>query len=110
MSVLSCYRVQRLTGVSANGVFGIELVGHVRVVLPSAARTDGRFHETGKRRKDVDGRVDALVVELAINEDLPFSDIPCQIGNGVGDIWRCQLSSVLGYLYVPSLGMVKIGI
>ena len=35
-----------LTGISSNGVFGVQLVGHVRVVFAGAALADGGFHQT----------------------------------------------------------------
>jgi len=44
------------------------------------------LHETRKRRKDVDGGIDLLIVELSINEDLTFSNITGQIGNRMGDV------------------------
>lgn len=56
------------------------------MVLTSTAFTNGRFHETRKRREDVDGRADTLVVKLTINEDLALSNVTSQVRNGVGDI------------------------
>lgn len=56
------------------------------MILPSTALTDGRFHQTRQRRKDVNGRADTLVVELAVNEDLTLSNVTSQIRNRVGDI------------------------
>lgn len=47
---------------------------------------NGGFHEAGERGEDVDGGVDALVVELAVDEDLAFGDVACEIGDGVGDV------------------------
>jgi len=44
------------------------------------------LHETRKRRKNVDGGIDLLIVELSINEDLTFSNITGQIGNRMGDV------------------------
>ncbi len=48
---------------------------------------NGRLHETGERRENVDGRVDATIVELAVDEDLPLGDVAGQIRDGVRDIW-----------------------
>ena len=47
---------------------------------------DSFLHETGEGGEDVDGRIDLLVVELSIDEDLSFSDVSGQIGNGMGDV------------------------
>ena len=44
------------------------------------------LHESGKGRQDVDGRVDLLVVELSVDEDLSLGDVAGQIGNWMGDI------------------------
>lgn len=57
------------------------------MVFARVALTDGGFHETRERGEDVDGRVDALVVQLAVDEDLALGDVAGQIGNGVGDVW-----------------------
>jgi hypothetical protein len=64
-------------GVAADGVFGVELVGDVTVVFAGAALADGGFHETGKGRENVDGWVDALVGEAAVDEDLALGDVAC---------------------------------
>ena len=62
-------------GVAANGVFGVQLVGDVAVVGAGVAFADGGFHQAGEGGEDVDGGVDALVVELAVDEDLAFGDV-----------------------------------
>ena len=74
--------------VSADGIFGVELVGDVAVVFAGMAFADGGFHEAGEGREDVDGWVDTFVVELTINEDLALSDVTCKIGDGMGDICK----------------------
>jgi hypothetical protein len=74
-------------GVTANGVLGVQLVGHVAVVFPCAALADGGLHETGERGEDVDGWVDTLVVELTVDEDLAFRNVTCQVGDGMCDVW-----------------------
>lgn len=76
----------KLTSITSNSVLGVQLVGHIGVVLPSTTLTNGRFHQTRQRRKNVNGRVDALVVELTVNEDLTLSNVASQVGNRVGDI------------------------
>src|SRR5436305_10696 len=56
------------------------------VVFAREAFADGGLHETGEGGEHVDGRVDAFVVELAVDEDLAFGDVTCQIGNRVCDV------------------------
>jgi hypothetical protein len=57
------------------------------VVLAGAALADGGFHEAGEGGEDVDGRVDAFVVEGAVDEDLAFGDVAREIGDGVGNVY-----------------------
>ncbi len=73
-------------GVAADGIFGVKLVGDVAVVFPRVTFADDGFHEAGEGWEDVDWGVDALVVELTVDEDLAFGDVAGQIGNGVGDV------------------------
>ena len=47
------------------------------MIFSGMAFADGGFHETGERREDIDGWVDAFVVELAVDIDLAFSDVAC---------------------------------
>lgn len=47
---------------------------------------DSLLHETGKRRENVDRRINLLVVELPVDEYLPFCDIASQIRDGVSNI------------------------
>lgn len=77
---------RELTGITTNGVLGVQLVGHIGVVLTSAALADSRLHQTGQRRQHVDGRVDTLVGELTVNEDLTLSNVTGQVRDGVSDI------------------------
>jgi hypothetical protein len=73
-------------GVATDGVLGVQLVGHVTVVLASVALADGGLHETRQRGEDVDWRVNTLVVKLTVDEDLALGNVTSQIGNGVGDV------------------------
>lgn len=57
---------------------------------------NGLLHETGKRGQDVDGWIDLFVVELPIDEDLPFCDVSSQIGNGVSDVVVLNETSCTG--------------
>ena len=68
---------------------------------------DGRLHQAGERGQDVDRRVDLLVVELPVDEDLPLGDVARQIGDRMRDVWRSAGASRRS---APSLGMVRIGI
>ena len=47
------------------------------MVFAGVAFADGGFHQAGEGGEDVDGRVDALVVELPVNEYLAFGDVAC---------------------------------
>lgn len=63
---------------------------------------NGFLHETREGGEDVNRRVDLLVVELSVDEDLTFGDVAGQIGNGMGDI--VVLNRALG------TGMDRMGI
>mmetsp|Transcript_3470 Transcript_3470/g.7235 ORF Transcript_3470/g.7235 Transcript_3470/m.7235 type:complete len:264 (-) Transcript_3470:535-1326(-) len=56
------------------------------MVVSGHAFSNGGFHETGQRGEDVDGREDALCVELTVEIDLSLSNISSQIGNRMRDI------------------------
>ena len=58
------------------------------MVFAGVAFADGGFHKAGEGGEDVDGRVNAFVVELTINVDLAFGDVACQIRDWMGDVWR----------------------
>ena len=47
------------------------------MVFARVSFADGGFHEAGEGWEDVDGRVDAFVVELAVDKDLTFGDVAC---------------------------------
>lgn len=47
------------------------------MVFAGAAFADGGFHEAGEGGEDVDGRVDAAVVEGTVDVDLAFGDVAC---------------------------------
>jgi len=72
------------SSILGGGVVSIELVGNGRVIL--SILLNSLLHESGKGRQHVDGRIDLLVVELSVDEDLSLSDVAGQIGNGMGDI------------------------
>ena len=58
---------------------------------------DGLLHETGKGGKDVDGRIDLLVVQLSIDEDLSLGDVSSKVGNGMGDVIvliQCEFTGI----------------
>ena len=60
------------------------------MIVTSTTFANGGLHQTGERGKDVDRRVDALVVQLTVDEDLALSDVSCQIGN-----WMCNICTKL---------------
>lgn len=78
--------------VLADGVAGVQLVGHISVVLAGHALADGRLHETTKGGKDVDGWVDLSIAQLTINVHLTFGDVASQIGNRMRDVvvWHSE--------------------
>jgi len=74
------------TGISSNGVFGVQLVGDIAVILAGASLTNSGLHQTRERWQDVDGRVDTSVVQLTINKDLALGNITRQVRNRVSNI------------------------
>lgn len=81
------------------------------MILSGELLSNGRLHKTRERGQDVDGRIDLLVVELTIDEDLTFRNITRQIRDRVGDIYPDQLEDdVNAGANIPSLGMVRMGI
>jgi hypothetical protein len=63
------------TGISADGIFGIQLIRYIAVIFSGPAFTNSRFHESRERGQYIYGWIDTLVVQLTINEDLTLSDI-----------------------------------
>ena len=57
---------------------------------------DGFLHETGEGGKDVDGRIDLLVVQLPIDEDLTLGDVSSKVGNGMCDVIVLSESELTG--------------
>ena len=47
------------------------------MVFAGVLFADGGFHKAGQGGEDVDGWIDAFVVELAVDVDLAFGDIAC---------------------------------
>jgi hypothetical protein len=72
--------------VLADGVARVQLIGHVRVVLPGHVLTDGRLHQTRQRWQHVHWWVDLPVVQLPVNVDLTLGDVTGQIGDWMGDV------------------------
>ncbi len=72
------------SGILGCCVVGVELVGHRCVIF--SVLLNSFLHQTGERRKHVNGRINLLVVELPVDKDLSFSDVACKIGNGMSDI------------------------
>ena len=44
--------------VPTDGVAGVELVGHIAVILPGHALANGGLHETGERGQHIDRGID----------------------------------------------------
>jgi len=82
-------------GIATDGVFGVQLVRDIRMVASGVAFADGRLHQTRQRWQDVDWRVDTLVVQLTVDEDLTFGDVACQVGNRMGDVCGYTLARAL---------------
>lgn len=80
------------SSVLADGVGGVEFIGDFGMVdschdlLCVIVNTDCGFHETREGGENVNGRINLLIVELTIDEDLSFSDVSSQIGDRVSDI------------------------
>jgi hypothetical protein len=64
-----------------------QLIRHIAMILSRHTLTNGGLHQTGKRWKDIDGRIYLSVVQLTINKDLSLCDISRQIRNRVGNIY-----------------------
>jgi len=58
------------------------------MILPSQFLANGTLHKTGQRGQNIDGGIDLSVVQLTVDEDLPFSDIASQIRNRVRNICK----------------------
>ena len=86
------------------------------MVFAGVPFADGGFHEAREGREDIDWGVYTFVVELAIDEDLAFGDVAREVGDGVGDVYVfVMLVGFLerrggGWVHIPSLGMVRMGI
>src|SRR3990172_2401103 len=74
------------SGVLAFRVGGVELVGHLFVILPSPTLPDPRVHEPRKGGQRVDGREDALTMQLAVHGDLALRDVSREVRDGVGPV------------------------
>jgi hypothetical protein len=61
------------------------------VVLARMAFADGRLHQSGEGWENVDGRIDTLVVERTVDEDLTLGDVSSEIGNGVSNVCRDKI-------------------
>lgn len=81
-------------GILANGVLCVHLVAHVAVVLARVALANGRLHQPRERGEDVDGRVDAAVVQRAVDKDLALGDVARQVGDGVGNVCRVSVHTL----------------
>ena len=52
------------------GVAGEQLVGNVGVILTGEAFADAVLHQAGQAGQNADGRINALLVQVAVQHDL----------------------------------------
>ena len=69
-----------------DGVAGVQLVGHIGVILPGHSLTNGRLHQPGERGQHVDGRIDLSVVELPVHVYLALGNVASQVRDGMSDV------------------------
>ena len=67
-------------------VRGEELGGELLVVLARHARADAVLHEAREGGQARDGRIDALLEQLAVEDDLALGDVAGEVGDGVRDV------------------------
>ncbi len=61
----------------------VELVHEVRMILAGLAGADSLVLQAGKGRQHIDGRIDALGMETAVDDDLSFGDVPGEVRDRV---------------------------
>lgn len=70
-----------------------QLVGHVSVILPGQLLSNSTLHQSRERRKNVDGWVDLLVVQLSINRDLTLCGVSATDKYSVVTRLTCNVTS-----------------
>jgi len=71
-----------------------QLIRHVTVIFSSHPFSNGRFHQSGKRREDIDRRIYLSIVQLTIHEDLTFSNIAGKIWNRMRNVYTNKRSTL----------------
>ena len=56
------------------------------MIFPGKAFADTVFHKTGEGWQDVNGRIDALLMQGTIQYDLPLCNVAGQVRDGMGNI------------------------
>jgi len=64
-----------------------QLIRHIAMIFSSHAFSNGRFHQSGKRRKDIDRRIYLSIMQLTIHKDLAFSNIASEIWNRMRNVY-----------------------
>jgi len=85
-----------------------QLIRHVAMIFSSHAFSNGRFHQSGKGREDIDRRIYLSIMQLTIHKDLAFSNIASEIWNRMRNVYTNGQPWSRGGL--PSFGIVKMGI
>ncbi len=57
------------------GIAGVELVGHVAVILPSHALANGGLHQSRQRWQHVDRRIDLQEKQQRLEDSFPISPV-----------------------------------
>mmetsp|Transcript_29901 Transcript_29901/g.56072 ORF Transcript_29901/g.56072 Transcript_29901/m.56072 type:complete len:340 (-) Transcript_29901:549-1568(-) len=72
--------------VLADGVVGIQLIGHIWMIIPRHALSDARLHQSAEGRQHVDGWIDLPVVQGSVHKDLSLGDVASQVRDWVCDV------------------------
>ena len=63
-----------------------QLIGNIRMILTGQTRTNSTLHQTRKRGKYINRRINTTTMQTSININLTLSDITSQIRNWMGNI------------------------
>ena len=56
------------------------------MILAGVTFANTVLHQAREAGQHADGRVNALLVQIAVQHNLPLGDITCQVGDGMGDV------------------------
>ena len=65
-------------------VIGVKLIRNWGMIF--SIFLNSFLHQSGQRRKNVNWRINLLIMKLSINKDLAFSNVASKIWNWMGDI------------------------